>query len=350
MNDRVSTTRILDKLAEITRLQNRGLMEQSLVQTLIEMVGANEYRLYRVVTPPPEIDLLRVACIQSGVANTSNSTDSHKISEVLTEGIVDSVNSGEITVVEDRGRNLSRVIYPIFDKQDEIYVVLVQFTEKPHFEDQQLIYGLLQVYANYLLLLDDSQKDTLTGLWNRETLNEKVLDILMKKSRQKQRENNLQVRRVSDEVSSWLAVIDIDHFKHVNDEFGHLFGDEVLILFSRFMQDIFREEDLLFRYGGEEFVVIVNVFSEEDAITIYERLRTRMEMYDFPRIDHITISAGLVELSNQEGVKEAIEDADSALYYAKSHGRNRTCIYEELLAAGEIEPRKEIRTGDIDIF
>ncbi len=270
--------------------------------------------------------------------------------ENLTEGIAHSVDSGEVVTVEDNSQTMSNIIYPIFDKQNEIFAVLVQFTEEPHFEDQRIIYGLLKVYSNYMMLLDESQKDKLTGLLNRETLNEKILEILVKRTRNRNTKKESPVRRISDEISSWLAVIDIDYFKRVNDEYGHLFGDEVLILFSRFMQDIFREEDFLYRYGGEEFVVIINVFNKEDAIFIFERLRKKMEEHDFPRIGNITVSIGLVEFGNQVSVKDVIENADAALYYAKAHGRNKTYVYEDLIATGELEIKEEIKAGDIELF
>ncbi len=350
MRNKVSTVQIIDTLAEITRFQDRELMEQSLLTTLAETVDSNEYRLYKVVIPPPEIELLIINHVKSKNNDPIDENQSHKISRLLTDGIADSVNSGEVVTVKDENLDLYKIIYPIFDKRKEIFAVLVQFTEKPHFEEQRLIYGLLKIYSNYMLLLDESQKDRLTGLLNRETLNEKILDILIKKSKTFKNENDLNIRRISTEISYWLAVIDIDYFKRVNDEFGHLFGDEVLILFSRFMQDIFREEDFLFRYGGEEFVAITCVFAKEDAIKIFDRLRTMMEEHDFPRIGNITISIGLVEINNQEGVKDVIENADNALYFAKEHGRNKIYVYEDLIAEGKLSKKKEIKTGEVDLF
>ena len=350
MRKKVCTVQIIDTLAEITRFQNRELLEQSLVKTLVEMVDSNEYRLFKVVVPPPEIELLLISHVKSNNDLLVECIHSHKISENLTEGIAHSVDSGEVVTVEENSQTMSNIIYPIFDKQNEIFAVLVQFTQEPHFEDQRIIYGLLKVYSNYMMLLDDSQKDKLTGLLNRETLNEKVLEILVKRSRKGHAKDKSPVRRISDEISSWLTVIDIDYFKRVNDEYGHLFGDEVLILFARFMQDIFREDDFLYRYGGEEFVAIINVFNKEDAIYIFERLRTKMERHEFPRIGNITASFGLVEIGTQEGVKDVIGNADAALYYAKAHGRNRTCVYEDLIANGELQEKKKIKIGNIDLF
>ena len=345
-----TTVQIIDALVEITRFRNRKLLEQCLVNTLVETFDSKEYRLYKVVVPPPEIVLSLVAHAKSKNVILKDSIHGHKISESLTEGIANSVDSGEVVTVKDNRRMLNDVIYPIFDEKDEIFAVLIQSTEEPYFEDQHLIDGMLKVYINYLMLLDVSQRDKLTGLLNRETLDDKISDILFKKSRQFRGETDLHIRRASDELPPWLAVIDIDYFKRVNDEFGHLIGDEILILFSRLMQDIFRAEDLLFRYGGEEFVVILNVFSKEDAICISERLRTKMEEYDFPRIGNITVSIGLVEMGKQKGNKDVIDYADAALYYAKANGRNRTCVYEDLLAAGELEDKNQSKSGDIELF
>jgi diguanylate cyclase (GGDEF)-like protein len=142
--------------------------------------------------------------------------------------------------------------------------------------------------------------------------------------------------------------MDIDHFKQVNDEYGHLYGDEVLLLFSRLMTKSFRHYDLLFRYGGEEFVVVLNNTDLETALTILERFRITIENYNFPQIGRKTISIGVTEISDQTMLSNVIDRADKALYYAKKNGRNQVCCYEKLVGAGLIS--NKTATEDIELF
>ena len=90
-------------------------------------------------------------------------------------------------------------------------------------------------------------------------------------------------RRANTKTGYWLGVVDIDHFKRVNDGFGHLIGDEVLVLVARIMRQSFRHYDRLYRFGGEEFVVLLRGGDEEDAKAAFERFRTNVESYLFPR-------------------------------------------------------------------
>jgi len=132
-------------------------------------------------------------------------------------------------------------------------------------------------------------------------------------------------------IGVWLAVFDIDHFKRVNDTFGHLFGDDVLLLFARVMESSFRYTDALFRFGGEEFVALIR--ADEDGAEIgLERFRAAVESYPFPRIERLTVSTGYVRASPEVHAPQLIDAADQALYAAKHGGRNRivrgACVAE----------------------
>ena len=89
----------------------------------------------------------------------------------------------------------------------------------------------------------------------------------------------------------WLAMVDIDHFKQVNDNFGHLIGDEVLLLVAQLLKGSFRAHDRVYRFGGEEFIVVLRCDNHEAAAAALERFRLRMEANDFPQAGRITASA-----------------------------------------------------------
>ena len=129
-----------------------------------------------------------------------------------------------------------------------------------------------------------------------------------------------------------LILLDLDYFKTVNDMLGHMAGDEVLKQVARLIQDTVREVDSVGRYGGEEFSIILPHTGLEQAQTLAERIRVKLERYPFSLADsqvRLTASLGLASLqtSNLKNVAEWIGAADSALYAAKSQGRNRVVTH-----------------------
>jgi diguanylate cyclase (GGDEF)-like protein len=146
----------------------------------------------------------------------------------------------------------------------------------------------------------------------------------------------------------WLGVIDIDHFKQVNDQHGHLIGDEVLLLLSRVMRSSFRFLDKLYRFGGEEFVVLMRCHSEEDAQRALDRLRTNVANHLFPRVAHVTVSVGFTDVRSGDTPPAAVERADLAVYYAKHHGRNQVRSHAALVREGELADTTQ--TSDIEFF
>ena len=136
----------------------------------------------------------------------------------------------------------------------------------------------------------------------------------------------------------YFAVMDIDHFKRINDDFGHLYGDEILVLFANLMRKTFRAGDMLYRFGGEEFVVIYAVDPARGGEEPLERFRAAVAAADFPGVGKITVSAGFTRIDQASTPAATLYDrADRALYYAKSHGRNRVASWDGLVAAGELD-------------
>ena len=160
---------------------------------------------------------------------------------------------------------------------------------------------------------DMATRDELTGLYNRRHMNE-LLQHAVK-----------QTERSGQNFS--LCVIDLDHFKHVNDNHGHGAGDEVLRNFARLARQTLRETDALARWGGEEFLMLLPETRHEQGLIGIQRLRERL--VDLVVVNHlpdlrVTFSAGLTEFRNGETIEQAVERADQALYQAKAGGRNCT--------------------------
>lgn len=161
----------------------------------------------------------------------------------------------------------------------------------------------------------EATHDPLTGVLNRKAI---LTALSHEVSREQRLPNGLTI-----------GICDIDHFKKVNDRFGHPVGDEVLCGFVRLLQSNLREYDYLGRFGGEEFVLITPGVGEDDADMLYERLRTVVEDNPIPTKAGdvvLTMSIGVTTWRGNERVDELIAAADCALYQAKKGGRNRCCL------------------------
>ena len=151
--------------------------------------------------------------------------------------------------------------------------------------------------------------DRLTGAWNRRRFEEAVLPEIAL------------VHRRREPLS--LIMFDLDHFKRVNDTFGHGAGDMVLVETAQLVRLHLRASDSLVRWGGEEFLVMAPATRMDGALALAEKLRAALAAFTFPEVGRVTMSLGVAEYSLGEGLAAWIERADKALYVAKSEGRNR---------------------------
>lgn len=120
-------------------------------------------------------------------------------------------------------------------------------------------------------------------------------------------------------------MIDLDHFKSINDEYGHVYGDYVLKEVAKILKSSIRESDFVGRYGGEEFIVFLPETNIKSAEIVAEKLRQSVEDYNFEKIkSKITISCGVGEISiKYKTIESFIEEIDKKLYMAKEQGRNK---------------------------
>ncbi|MEH6357717.1 MAG: diguanylate cyclase [Pseudomonadales bacterium] len=151
--------------------------------------------------------------------------------------------------------------------------------------------------------------DTLTRLPNREAFDERFL---------MERERYLRYKNPAS-----LAILDIDHFKQVNDQHGHLVGDRVLQTVAKKMKESIRNTDFLARYGGEEFVLIMPETTREAASQVLDKIRAAVADMALDSVGSVTISAGVAAFQLGEKAAQLVERADKALYTAKDNGRNR---------------------------
>lgn len=210
----------------------------------------------------------------------------------------------------------------------------ILITGKINEYDWVSVEGVLNIYANQVALLDSKERDVLTGLPNRQTLEYCLNDIV-----------TFHREQVDSLIKpSWMLALDLDYFKKVNDTFGHLFGDEVLIHFADLMKKFFRHTDFLFRYGGEEFVVILNNANPEEAFSAIQRFHQEVQNYNFPS-GNMTVSIGYTMIDPLTPPGMHFEHADRALYEAKRQGRNRIVHYDDMERIVDMDV-----DGDVELF
>lgn len=167
-----------------------------------------------------------------------------------------------------------------------------------------------QQYTAETKLRELSITDALTGCYNRK----KITDLIVNGT-----------NRLKGRYPISILMLDIDHFKNVNDTFGHEMGDEVLKYVALTARDCIREEDLLFRWGGEEFVILLINSRLEDAIPVAERIRKSVEEEHTGSVNHdipVTISVGVAEYDGMS-FDLSLKRSDEMMYKAKTGGRNR---------------------------
>ncbi len=163
-------------------------------------------------------------------------------------------------------------------------------------------------FINNIELIRLSTTDPLTGVYNRVKLNEEFNRCIE------------YCKRYNTPIS--LIMVDFDNFKKINDTFGHITGDNVILDFVSIVRNNIRDFDILARWGGEEFVILLPNTDIEYALIIAERLRKKIEAYIFKEVSKVTCSLGVAQSSCEDNIDSLIQKADKMLYIAKSNGKN----------------------------
>ena len=233
------------------------------------------------------------------------------------------------------GRTHEFLQFPITSSHGRIFAIGVMALECPKDRVSDRAERALEhsnkVNAELRRLVEDlevyAHTDRLTGAWNRRWLEEAVLNELSR------------FERYGHPVS--IIILDIDHFKRINDEHGHLTGDQVLQEVAARVRATDRGSDSLVRWGGEEFIVLSPNTPLVAAGRLAERLREAISAQPIDAVGTVTCSFGVAEYGEGETWKEWLERADQALYAAKNGGRDRV----ELDSAGEQTARATDRTA-----
>ena len=351
-------SRVVDQLANLTGFRDRDVLDVTLVGALKDLLRPQAVAIYRCVGEEGQRRWLTRARLGPGDTTATadplwaERTSLHLLADhpdrLACLQSQDSVSVGAGPALAGAAAGFMH-FFPLASDRDPIGVLEMQSMQPLSAEQSRMVCSILRIYRNFQALLDYSERDTLTGLLNRKTYDESFLRVAVQPPPLPTAHEQTEARRHVPSGSSWLGVIDIDHFNRVNDNHGHLIGDEVLLLLSRLMRTSFRFHDHLYRFGGEEFVVLMRCGSPVDAEHAFERLRSNVERYAFPQVGRITVSIGFTELRLGDTPNAAFERADKAVYFVKENGRNQVAHHAELVLAGKLAD-EVLDNGDVELF
>jgi diguanylate cyclase (GGDEF)-like protein len=231
------------------------------------------------------------------------------------------------------------VVFLIFDQRMALFVSMIIFTTtvvigigmslffKQDFT-LQTYDSLLQFYisnAVYILALYYLQRFKLAFIQKEAMQHLANTDFLTNLPNRRLVEKRLHENSNRDRAFS-VILFDVDHFKKINDTFGHDIGDQVLKEFAKLIQENIRDKDIVGRWGGEEFVIIADDLNAKQAVVFSDRLRKLIEETTFCHQNNVTASFGVAEYRQKEKTKDVLKRADIALYMAKENGRNKVEI------------------------
>ncbi len=344
-------SKILQSVIEITKQRDLDSLEYSLVATLAELIPATSISILKAVKENKSATAEEVVCLNIDKEKDEPYSWNRNVTVVMTDKYFnDCMNKPQITCYKHEN-GFTRHLFPVNDDSQVMGCLVIDSKEglAPH---MNMIEGFAKIYENYMLVFNESEKDKLTGLYNRRTFDNKLLKLFKSQQHRNEQYRNSSFapdRRHSEhDACAWLILTDIDHFKRVNDTYGHVFGDEVLLTISQKMKSCFRHSDLLFRIGGEEFLILLEPVPQKMAENLIDRFRKTIAEHEFSQIGTVTISAGYARITEKDYPPAVLEYADKALYYAKDHGRNCSYNYEALVEQGKISSPK--KGGSVDLF
>lgn len=214
----------------------------------------------------------------------------------------------QLALLDGKNKRISIIVNAKMDDQGKIYWSFFNATKRDKLYEE-LIETRKELEAQAKILHSMSSTDELTGLMNRREINLRAPELIN------------QAKRYTHTIA--LLMIDIDHFKQINDTYGHLEGDRVLTALGLRLKTFGRQTDLIARFGGEEFIMLLPDTNANEASLFAERLHKLISEIEVNNIS-VTVSIGITMSDGSQNLEELTKQADTALYKAKSNGRNRT--------------------------
>lgn len=354
---------LTEHLIKLTDHRDRDLLELTLAKALIDLVPIQRVLIARVTSEDGEKRWLDVASLDA--RGGGKVVDPLRVDFQALPRLADAsdrlrcIQSRQPVEIAWAGEDGPRITYfPLFadSRSDDEGVIEIHSAAVLTEGELEMIGQLHHIYRNMYALLAYSDRDALTGLLNRKSLDDafysavlEELDGMMDDARDAAVPGGIgKERRHRVPPNYWLGTIIIDNFTLLNDKYGHLIMEEVTLLVARLMASTFRTHDRLYRFGGDQFAVLFHCPDEALAFGAFERMRANIEKFNFPQVGRVTISAGFSRVLADDSPSASIERAEQAVEFEKQKGGNKVCSHLDLVRRGFFVDMP--RTGGVDIF
>jgi len=355
---------LTEHLIKLTDHRERDLLELTLTKALIDLLPLDRVLVAKVVNEEGVSRWLEVASLDA--RGGGKVTDPLRIDFATLPELADArdrlqcVQERRLVEVAWAGQDGPRITYlPLFEgsRYDEEGVLDIHSGRALAAGELQTVMQLLHVYRNMYSLLAYSDRDGLTGLLNRKSLDDAfysaVLDEMgatspddLEKFERKQEPERERRHRVPPNY--WLGTVKVDHFDTISDQNGHLIAEEVLLLVARIFNNTFRTYDRLYRLGGEQYAVLMHCPDEALVLAAFERFRANMEKFIFPQVGKVTASGGFTRVSPDDSPSSALERAERVVDYVQHQSGNQVFSHSELVRRGCFGDSAKV--GAVDLF
>lgn len=356
-------TSLTEHIIKLTDHRDRDLLELTLAKAMVTLLPIDRVTIAKVFSEEGVKRWLDIATLDArggGKVQDPLRVDFDRLPRLEDDSKrMRCLQSRELVEYAWAGDNGPRISYlPLFlDSRNEEEGIIEVHSGFSLSEPQlQVIGDLHHVFTNMYNLLAYSDRDALTGLLNRKSLDDTfyhaVLDELGELGSKDKALDAVvapgQERRHRVPPNYWLGSISVDNFGELSDRSGHLIAEEVLLLVARIMNNTFRTYDRLYRFGGEQFGVLMHCPDEALVLAAFERFRANVEKFNFPQVGRVTVSAGFTRITADDSPSTTLERAERAVDYAQHHGKNQAFSHPELVRRGVLESVNKV--GEVDVF
>ena len=354
---------LIEHILKLTDHRDRDLLELTLAKALIDLLPIQRITIARVMSEEGEKRWLEVARMDAkggGKVVDPLRVDFQSLARLSdASDRVKCLSSRDMVEIAWAGEQGPRIfMLPLFSdsRKDDEGIIEIHCDNTLSAASLLMIDQLRKIYRNMYALLEYSDRDALTGLLNRKSLDDAFYSAVLEEldgvagnlvvSAKPQALD--QDRRHRVPANYWLGSARIDNFGAVNDAYGHLIAEEVLLLVGRVMNNTFRTYDRIYRFGEDHFGVLMHCPDEALVLAAFERFRANVENFNFPQVGKLTVSCGFTTVLADDSPSSALEKTERAVDFAQRSGSNRSCSHLGLVRRGFFgEPRK---IGGVELF
>lgn len=319
---------LIDTVARLNAGRDRDSLERALLNVIVEVFDPLSAVFCRIVSLPDGARVHERLTYERGgaIAVAQLPENLRTLARVERCGFAAEVGTGEredlwLADCSSQGRHV--YVAPVRNDFSRVGWIEVETDAPLEQELAATLAAMMRVYSNHVAVLDYSERDALTRLRNRKTFDDTFVRLVYGAPREPDRERDDQRGTGNGDAAHWLGMADIDHFKRINDTYGHQTGDRVLETVSRLTRETIRCSDSFARWGGEEFMVLLPMTPLDGTISLTERIRQALARFAFDPVPEVTCSFGVTEYAPGDTSDSIVKRADEALYWAKTAGRNR---------------------------